>query len=132
MKKFISVLIATACAVATTAAAASYSTEATMTRQKDKGTYEVTVRVSSLAERDGKISEKLIEQPKITSSPGVPASLYCGLQPSAPDYRKQENVSVEVSWPESGKRDFAVCTVVVKLGDKIVSKSKLQVVVDEP
>ena len=131
MKTLIAVLAVAACAVASTAVATTYSTEATMTRQKDKGTYEVVVRVSHLTERSGEVTEELIEQPKITSSPGVPASLYSGLQPSDPDYTEKENVSVDVSWPEAGKRDFAVCTVVVKLGDKIVSKSKMQVTVEE-
>lgn len=131
MKKLIAVLIATACAVASTTVAATYSTEATMTRQKDKGTYEVVVRVSQLIERNGKVTEELIDQPKITSSPGVPAGLHSGVQPSDRDYRKKENVSVDVSWPEAGKKDFAVCTVVVKLGDRIVSKTKMQVTVEE-
>jgi hypothetical protein len=131
MKKLITILVATACAVASTAFAASYSTEATMTRQKDKGTYEVVVRVSQLVERDGKVTEELISQPKITSSPGAPASLYSGLQPPNPDYTRKENVSVDVSWPEVGKTDFAVCTITVKLGDKIVSKTKMKVTVEE-
>ncbi|MGD0262487.1 MAG: hypothetical protein ABSD29_22210 [Verrucomicrobiota bacterium] len=131
MTKLIAILVVTACAVASTAVAATYSTEATMTRQMDKGTYEVVVRVLRLAERNGTVTEQLIEQPKIMSSPGVPASLHCGLQPSDHDYTKKENVSVDVSWPEAGKRDFAICTVVVKLGDKIVSKTKMQVTVEE-
>jgi hypothetical protein len=102
-----------------------------MTRQKDKGTYEVIVRVSHLVEQGGKVIEELIEQPKITSAPGVPASLHCGVQPSDRDYSKRENVTVDVSWPEAGKQDFAVCTVVVKLGDKVVSKTKTRVTVEE-
>jgi hypothetical protein len=131
MKKFIVILVATACAVASTAVAATYSTEATMTRQKDKGTYEVVVRVSQLVKRGDKVAEELIARPKITSSPGVPAGLYSGLQPSDRDYKRKENVSVDVSWPEAGKRDFAVCTVVVKLGNELVSKTKMQVTVEE-
>lgn len=131
MNKLIALLIVTACAVASPAIAATYSTEATMTRQKDKGTYEVVVRVSRLIERQGKVTEELIERPRITSSPGVPASLHCGLPPSDRDYTQRENVSVEVSWPEAGTRDFAVCTVVVKLGDQLVSKTKMQVTVEE-
>ena len=131
MKKLITILVAIACTVAGTTSAASYSTEATMTRQKDKGTYEVVVRVSQLVERYRKVTEELISQPKITSSPGVPASLYSGLQPQNPDYTRKENVSVDVSWPEVGKTDFAVCTITVKLGDKIVSKTKMKVTVEE-
>jgi len=102
-----------------------------MTRLPDKGTYEVVVRVAQLVERDGKITEKVISQPRLTSSPGVPASLYAGLQPGNRDYKKEENVSVDVSWPEAGKRDFAVCTVSIKRGDQLVSKTKMQVTVEE-
>jgi hypothetical protein len=131
MKKLITILVATACAVASTTSAANYSTEATMTRQKDNGTYQVVVRISQLVEQDGKVTEELISQPKITSSPGTPASLYSGLQPPNPEYTRKENVSVNVSWPEVGKTDFAVCTITVKLGDKIVSKTKMKVTVEE-
>ena len=131
MNKLITLLLATACVAAGTAVAASYSTEATMTRQKDKGTYEVVVRVSRMVEQNGRVIEELSEQPKITCAPGVPASLHCGVQPSDRDYKKRENVSVDVSWPEAGKQDFAVCTVVVKLGDRIVSKTKARVTVEE-
>lgn len=133
MKQLLAALVATAFAVAatTTAVAAAYSTEATMTRHRDKGTYEVIVRVSHLVEQDGKMKEELISQPKITSSPGVPASLYSGLQPPDPDYKKTENVSVDVSWPESGKKDFAVCTITIRMGDKVMSQTKMKVTVEE-
>ena len=124
------ILIATACALASTVVAANYSTEATMTRQKDKNTYEVVVTVSQLVKRGDKVAEEIIARPKITSSPGVPAGLYSGLQPSDRDYNTKESVSVEVSWPEAGGKDFAVCTVVVKLGDELVSKTKMQVTVE--
>jgi hypothetical protein len=73
MNKLIALLIASACAVAATAVAAAYSTEATMSLQKNEGTYNVVVRVSQLVERDGKVVEQLISQPRIKSSPGVPA-----------------------------------------------------------
>jgi hypothetical protein len=131
MSKLIAFFVAAACTVACTTIAAGYSTEATMTRLKEKGSYEVIVRVSHLVEQDGKVVEKLFQRPRIMSSPGVPASLYCGPQPSDEDYMKRENVSVDVSWPEFGKQDFAVCAVVIKLGDKIVSKTKTRVSVEE-
>ena len=91
----------------------------------------MVVRVSQLVERNGLLVEELINQPKVISSPGVPASLYSGLQRSDSDYARKENLSVDVSWPKADKRDFAICKVVIKLGDQIVSKTKLQVVVDE-
>jgi orotate phosphoribosyltransferase-like protein len=58
--------------------------------------------------------------------------MYFGLQKPDPNFQKEENVSVDVAWPEAGKSGFALCTVTVKLGDQTVSKSKLQVIVDEP
>jgi len=103
-----------------------------MTRQKDKNTYTVVVHVSRLVEQDGKLTEQLIVQPNILSNLGEPASMYFGLQKLDPDFQKQENVKVDVAWPEARKSGFALCTVTVKLGDKTVSKSKLQVIVDEP
>jgi hypothetical protein len=130
MKKLVVILVVV-CAIAGTASASTYFTEATMTRQKEKGTYQVLVRVSRLVEQDGEVTEELVSQPKITSSPGVPASLYSGLKPSDSDYKKKESVSVDVSWPETGKNGFAVCTVTVTLGKKIVSKTKSQVTVSE-
>jgi hypothetical protein len=130
MNKLIAILTATACVVANTTAAATYSTEATITKQKDKGTYQVDVCVSQLIERDGKLTEQVISRPKITSAPGVPASLYCGLQPSQPNYKNEENIHVEVSWPEAGKSSFAICNIIVKRGDNVVSKSRLKVQVD--
>lgn len=131
MKKYIALLIVSFCIFAATAFATSYSTEATMTRQKDKGTYTVSIRVCRLVEQDGKITEQLIAQPKVISGPGVPASMYSGLQPSNSNYQKEENVSVDVSWPKVGESDFATCTVTVKLGDNVVSKSRFQVTENE-
>jgi len=84
-----------------------------------------------LIERDGKLVEELMTQPKIQSAPGVPASTYVGLGPSHANYANEENVTVEASWPEAGKSGFAVCSITVKLGDKVVSKSKLQIKVDD-
>ena len=126
MKRIIALLLAAACAVVPTAVAATYSTETTVTRQKDKERFLVEVRVSQLMERDGKLTEQLIARPRIDSAPGVPASLYSGLQPSHPNYQNEENVSVDVSWPETGQSGFAICSVTVKLGDKVVSKSKMK------
>jgi hypothetical protein len=129
MRNLITIPVVAICALACTASAANYSTEANMTRQKDKGTYEVVVRVSRLVERNGTVGEELVTRPCILSAPGVPGSIYVGPQDS--EYAKKESVSVDVSWPEAGKSDFAVCTVTVKLGEKIVSKTKTKVMVEE-
>src|SRR5580658_5248713 len=110
MNKLLPILTAATCILATTSMAATYSTEATMTKQKDKGTYLVDVCVSQLIERGGKLTEQVIARPRITSAPGVPAGLYCGLQPNQPNYKKEENIRLDVSWPESGQSGFAICT----------------------
>jgi hypothetical protein len=130
MKKHIALLVASFTAI-TSAVAASYSTEAIMTPQKDKSTYEVVVRVSQLVEQDGKLTEELVARPKVTGPLGVPASLYSGLQPTHADYQKEDNVTVDVSWPKAGENGVAFCTVTVKRGDRVVSKSKLQVTVED-
>jgi hypothetical protein len=88
------------------------------------------VCVSQLIERGGKLTEQVIARPRITSAPGVPAGLYCGLQPNQPNYKKEENIRLDVSWPESGQSGFAICTIIVKRGDDVVSKSRLKVQVD--
>jgi hypothetical protein len=130
MKILIALLVTTACLAATAAVAAHYSTEATITQQKDKGRYLVDVRISQLIEQNGKLTEKLIARPRIDSAPGVPASVHQGAQLSQPDYQTAENVTLDVSWPEHGQGGFAICDITVKLGDKVVSKSKLKVQVD--
>ena len=131
MKQIIAVLAVTACVVASAAMGATYSTEATITQQKDKGRYLVDVRILELVEQNGQLTEHIVARPRIESAPGVPASLYQGPQPSQPNYKKEENVTMDVSWPEHGKSGFAICDVTVKLGDKVVSKSKLKVQVDD-
>ncbi len=132
MNKLIAIVMSATGAVATTAVAATYSTEATMSVQKNEGTYKVVVRVSQLVEQDGKLTEQLIAEPRITSTPGVPASLYSGLQPANPNYANKENVSVDVSWPYPNESGTALCAVLVKRGDKVVSKSRLQLKVEGP
>jgi hypothetical protein len=132
MKKYIALVLISLFTCVSTAFASSYSTEAIMTRQKDKDTYTVVIRVSRLIEQDGRLTEQLIAQPRIISKPGRPATMSQGSQAPDPNFQKQENVSVDVAWPEAGKAGLALCTVVVKLGDKTVSKSKLQVTVGEP
>ena len=102
MKKHIALLIASFTGV-TSVIGASYSTEATMAPQKDKGTYDVVVRVSQLVEQDGKVTEELIARPQISGPLGVPASIYAGLQPTQADYQKEDNVTVDVSWPKTGQ-----------------------------
>jgi hypothetical protein len=131
MKKFITLLVATASAVAFTAVAENYSTEATITPHKDKDTYEVVAVISQLVEKDGKQTEQVISRPRITSAPGVPASLYSGRTPKDSDYQTTDNFSMDVSWPKAGEKGVAFCTVTIKRGDKLVSKSKFQLKLDD-
>ena len=131
MKKHVALLIASLTAVSS-ALAASYSTEATITPHNDKSAYEVIVRVAHLIARDGKVTEEVVAQLKIHSPLGTPASSYSGLQPTHQDYQKEDNVTAEVSWPRADQGGTLSCTVTVRRGDKIVSKSKLQLKVDGP
>jgi hypothetical protein len=79
-----------------------------------------------VVQREGKVVEEFIAKPRILSGVGCPASLYQGLQPANPDYQHEDNVSVDVSWPYPDESGVAFCTVVVKHGDELVSKSNLQ------
>jgi hypothetical protein len=130
MKTLITLLFATALILPAPVIAADYSTEATITEQKDKGTYLVEISVSRLMEQNGQVVERVIARPRISAAPGVPASLYSGPQPSQADYKTEENVSVDVSWPEAGQGGFVICSVTVKLGDRVVSKSKMKVQIE--
>ena len=96
MQKFIVIFMAAALGAAHATIAATYSTDATMSLQKVEGIYNVAVRVSELIEQDGKVTERLIAEPRIQSAPGVPASLRSGVQPGDPNYSLKENVAVEV------------------------------------
>lgn len=132
MQKLTLILLVAALGTASQALAATYSTEATMSLQKDEGTYLVEVKVSELTEQNGKLTERVISRPRLLSSPGIPATLYSGTQPRDPDYANEENVSVEVSWPYPNESGTASCIVTVKRGDNIVSKSKMQLKIDGP
>jgi hypothetical protein len=125
MKSFLT-LIAALAVLSYNASAASYSTEAIMTPLMAKGQYTVDVQVFRLTEQNGQSVEELIAKPKIISWLGCAASLYQGSQTNSPDYQTQENISVDVSWPYPSESGTAFCTVIIKLGDEVVSKSKLQ------
>ena len=65
MKQLIPSVLAAVWLVAPTIVAATYSTEATMSPQKDEGMLNVDVRVSRLFERGGKLVEELVAAPRI-------------------------------------------------------------------
>jgi hypothetical protein len=122
----------TACLAASTGAAANYSTEATISLQKEEGTLNVDVRVSRMEEKGGKLVEELVAAPRIKTSPGVPGTLHQGCQPADPSYAHEDNVTVDVSWPYPNETGLALCAVTVKHGDEVVSKSKWQLKVEGP
>lgn len=103
-----------------------------MSLQKDEGELNVDVRVSRLVERKGRFVEELVAAPRIKTAPGVPATLYQGLQASDPNYSLSESVTVDVSWPYPNESGTAFCAVSVKQGDQVVSKSKLQLKIEGP
>ena len=112
--------------------AASYSTEATMSLQKDEGTYLVEVKISELTEKNGQVAERVISRPRLLSSPGVPATLHQGMSTNDPGYTNDENVTVDVSWPYPNESGTAFCSVTLKRGDSILTKSKMQLKIDGP
>ncbi len=57
---------------------------------------------------------------------GCPASLYQGLARTNPGYQNEDNVSVDVSWPYPEESGVAFCTIVVKHGDQVAARSRLQ------
>ena len=130
MHKFIVIFMAAALGAAPVTIAATYSTDATMSLQKEEGIYSVVVKISELTEEDGKVTERLIAEPRIQSAAGVPASLRSGVQPGNPNYSHEENVAVDVSWPYPNESGIASCVIIVRRGDNIVSKSKLQLKVE--
>src|ERR1700761_4923840 len=124
MQKTIASFVAVLLGVVSQTMAASYSTDATMSLQKEAGIYNVAIKVPELTMRHGKAVERVIAEPRIRSSPGVPATLHVG--------NDKESVTVDVSWPYPNESGTASCMVVVKHGDEAVSKSKLQLKVDGP
>jgi len=108
-----------------------YSIEATVTLHKETKKYEAAARVCRLVDQKGRQKEEVVSQPRVISSLGSPGSFYVGCDRSSPAYRKLENVSMDVIWPDEGEAGFAVCTITVKRGDRIVARSKIEVSVGE-
>lgn len=131
MKTLIAFGIVGTLAVVSCIAADSYSVEATITLHKKTKQYEATGRVCKLTDRGAEQVEEVITRPRVISTVGSPGSFYVGVEPSNPNYQNQENVTMDVNWPKEGEGSFAVCTIIVKRGDKVASKSKLRVTVNE-
>ena len=131
-KIFITLLISGTCLVGQRAVADNYSTEATMSLQKEEGRLLVEVQVSRLSQQNGKVVEQLVAAPRIQTAPGVPATLHTGPQPGDSNYASKESVTADVSWPYPNESGIAFCAVTVQRGDEVVSKSRLQLKVEGP
>jgi hypothetical protein len=118
-------------AVVSAKGADSYSVEATITLHKETKQYEAVGRVCKLVDRMTKQVEVVIARPSVISTMGSPGSFYVGSSRSDRNYRKLENVTMDVTWPKEGNQGFAVCTVIVKRGDRVLSKSQMQMIVAE-
>ena len=120
-------LIVAATVAVTSVSAASYSTEMILSLNASKSQYEVAGTVSKLIEHDGEVTEEVIAHPKVISSPGSPGSFYVGEDRFSKNWQIEENITMDVSWPKQAKGGFAICTIIVKRGDTIVSKSTMRV-----
>jgi len=129
MKKHFGLLFALF-AIASSSAAASYSTEVTMAPQKEKNEYEISVAITELLTQDGKVTEKLLGQPRLRSPFGSPASMHIGPEPASEQFQKEDNITVDVTWPKAGETGVAICIVTIKRGDKLVSKSTMKLAIE--
>ena len=119
MKLLIAVLIVAISTFSVSAADVSYSTEATITLPDNTDVYQVSVRVTELTKRRGKLEEKQVAIPiNGTAALGQKASMFAG------DAR--EGVTVDMFCPKPGEGDAASCQVKVTRGKKVVSTSKLR------
>ena len=132
---FVAPLLLTGCAHQRATVATAYSTEATLLRIPGGSSYWLLMWVSRLTEEHGRMAETVIARPCRTIEPGVPEMpLYPDLKAtgSFPFARRtvdspntpEEEVSVIVVW-EGEQRDIPVCSVTIKLQEKIVSKTKI-------
>jgi hypothetical protein len=123
MKSLFAVTVAAAISIGSVCAYDAYSMDAAITLNKETKEYQVFAKVLKVGDGKKKDSEEIVARPRIVSARGVPASFYVG--PAATDraYRKSENISMEVSWPEDST---ATCTITVKRGDKLLARSKTQ------
>jgi hypothetical protein len=130
MKTFL-ILLAMALFPPACGASDSYSIEATISPLHDGRKYEAVGRICRLVDKNGAQSEEPISNPRIVSRVGEPGSFYVGPDRKSSNYKKLENIAMEVIWPEGDQPSFAVCTIIVKRGDKMIARSKLQVMVDK-
>ena len=134
MRKHLAALVASLTVASVLAASSSpevpITTDAMIRLNKDKGTYEVVVRVAQSVDEDGTMKDKVIAKAKVQGAFGKPASAYSGLQPTQQHYQKEVNVTVNVFWPEVGKSDRAFYNVTVRRGDKVIAKSQMHMEVE--
>lgn len=124
MRTLLAIVFAMLCVVASVAGPASFSTDATIKASGEAGSYELAVRISHFVKSHGKFEEETIEWPKLKFSRGLPASLRCGL---GPKYPKNGTADIEVSWPEAGTVGWAVYTITFRLGERVLSRSRIEI-----
>jgi hypothetical protein len=112
-------------------AADSYSIEATIKPLLQDGQYEAVARICRLVERNGVQTEEVLSKPRIVSTAGEPGSFYVGPDRNNSNYKKVENISMEVLWPKENQPGVAICKIVVKRGDKIITRSKMEITLNE-
>jgi hypothetical protein len=128
---FVAVALLTGCVQHRASIVPTYFTKATLIRkQKDSPEGLLLVRIARLNEQDGKVTDKIVSLPVLELEPGVPVT---PIQPgwsamsgskSGGMHGAEEHVEVEVAW-EGEHNDEPVCTVTVRLEERIVSKTKL-------
>jgi len=101
---------------------ATYLTDISIKRFKDKNQYEAVVRVKRLLERHNAVTEEDIGQPiRVTGSFGTKIS-----GGRAEGRHGVEGVVVDMFWPTQDEPEFAVCTVTVTRSGKVEAKSRLK------
>jgi hypothetical protein len=131
MKPLIALAILGIGAAISCEAADLYSIEATVTPHKEAKQHEAAARVYRLVDRGVGQLEELVAQPRVLSTVGSPGSFYAGPDRASSNYRKLESVSMDMAWPNQQEAGFAVCTITVKRGDRVLAKSKMQVTIDQ-
>src|SRR5262245_21119275 len=108
------------CLASAVTAAASYSTDITLIRQSESNRCEVEVTVSKLSSSRA-TSENIIARARVAVSLGKTAKSFVGV-PGA----KKESLSVELSWPEGGTSDHALCWVTLNRGPTVLVANRFR------
>lgn len=129
MKKIITFLFGSTLALSAIAANVSYSIETTTTLGKDKQQYLVTARISRISEQDGKITETLIQQPRVSTTLGSNAQMTVGS--CVPKANVDAlGISMDVFSPKT-VNDYGWCIITITEDGHVLSKSASKVKFNE-